>query len=160
MRRPPSRLTIRRMMIAVVVAAVALALARFLFIDNRPGDILWAAISAPGGHFTVYADGYSESRFRSLRAGMTVREVEDIMGPPLTKGQWQVPDGSGLTTPGEGVLDDIWYYSRAGKARGSYWRRDVCVPERRQCMARTPPITPIERRPAPSRRDPRWARVS
>src|SRR4051794_26708700 len=105
MRRPPSRLTVRRMTIAVVVAAVALALARYLFIDNRPGDILWAAISAPGGHFTVYADGYSEPRSRSRRPGRTVREVEDIRAPPLMKGQWQVPDGSGPTTPDEGVLD-------------------------------------------------------
>ena len=125
MRRPRMQVTVRRMMVAVAVAAIVLAFAKFLFTDNRPIDILFAAISALEGHFTVYANGYSESRFRSLRAGMTVREVEDIMGSPLEKGKWQVPNRSGPTTPGKGILDDIWYYSRAGKARGNYWRREV-----------------------------------
>ena len=125
MRRPRPRVTIRRMMVAVAVAGIALAFAKFLFIDNRPIDILFAVISAPGGHFTVYANGYDESRFRSTLAGMTVREVEEIMGSPVEKGKWQVPNESGPITLGVGILDDIWYYSRAGKARGNYWRREV-----------------------------------
>ena len=125
MRRIPRRITVRRTMVAVAVAGIVLASIKFLFIDHRPTDLLFAAISALGGHFTVYADGYSESRFRSLRPGMTVRQVEAIMGSPLEKGKWQVPEGPGPTTPGEGDLNDIWYYSRAGKSRGNYWRSEV-----------------------------------
>ena len=125
MRQPRLRVTVRRMMVTVAVAGIILASAKSLFIDNRPSDILMAAISALEGHFTVYAKGYSESKFRSLLVGMTARQVEDIMGPPLESGQWQVPGGSGLITPGEGILDDLWHYTRAGKARGNYWQREV-----------------------------------
>jgi hypothetical protein len=118
-------MTVRCTMVVVAVAGFVLASAKFVLIDNSPRDLLFAAISTPGGHFTVYADGCSEARFRSLCAGMTVREVVDIMGAPLAKGQWQVSDGPGPITPGVGDLDDIWYYSRAGKERGNYWRRQV-----------------------------------
>lgn len=126
MRRLRPRFTIRRILVAVAIAAIVMAFARALFIDNRPSDILFAAISALEWHFTVYAKGYSESRFRSLRVGMTVREVEDIMGPPLATGKWQVPDGrGGPVTAGQGELDNLWYYTRAGKVRGNLWRREV-----------------------------------
>ena len=125
MRQPRPQVTVRRMMVAVAIAGIGLAFAKFLFIDNRPADILFAAISALEGRSTVYAKKYSESKFRSLRVGMTVRQVEDIMGPPLETGHWQVPSGSGPTTPGDGPLDDLWYYTRAGKALGNYWRREV-----------------------------------
>jgi hypothetical protein len=126
MRRSRLRFTVRRMMFAVAIAGIILAFAKALFIDNRPGDILIAAICALEGHFTVYAKGYGESKFRSLRVEMTVRQVEEIMGPPLARRQWQVPDGrGGPVTAGEGVLNETWYFSRAGKARGNYWRREV-----------------------------------
>src|SRR5262249_46460988 len=107
---------------------IILAFARFLFIDISPGDILLAAISALEGHFTVYAKGYSESRFRSLRVGMTARQVEDIMGLPLERGHWLDPGDNGVgrpITPGEGSPSDLWYYTLAGKAKGNCWRREV-----------------------------------
>jgi hypothetical protein len=123
------RFRIRRIMVVVAIVGVILALAKSLFIDNSPDDIVAAVIGAMGGNFTVYAEGYSESNFHSIRAGMTVRQVEEIMGPPLVKGQWQVPDGIGPSTPGEVPLDDIWYYTRAGKpvqeGTASHWRRAV-----------------------------------
>lgn len=128
---PRMRLTVRRLMITVAAAGSLSAFAKFLFIENRPIDILMAAISAPGGHFTVYANGYSESKFRSLRVGMTARQVEDIMGPPLGRGQWQDVSGGGPTTPVAGTLEDYWAYSRAGRAprlgnaSGNYWKRAV-----------------------------------
>jgi hypothetical protein len=126
MRRSRLRFTVRRMMFAVAIAAIVLAFAKILFIDNRPIHILLAAISALDGHFTVYAKGFSESKFRSLRVGMTVRQVEEIMGPPLATGKWQVPDGrGGPVTPGEGDLDNFWNYTRAGKVRGNFWSREV-----------------------------------
>jgi hypothetical protein len=125
MRRLRLRVTVRRMMVVVAVAGLVLALAKSLFIDNRPRDILFATISALEGHSTVYAKGYSEYKFRSLRVGMTARQVEAIMGLPLGRGQWMVHSGSGPITTGEGILDDLWYYTCAGKARGNYWRTEV-----------------------------------
>jgi hypothetical protein len=125
MQPPRTRATIRRMMVAIAVAGIVLAAAKSLFIDNRPDDILLAAISALKGHFTVYAEGYSESKFRSLRVGMTVRQVEDIMGPPLERGTWIVPSGGGPVTHWESTVDLLWYYTRAGKASGNYWQREV-----------------------------------
>jgi hypothetical protein len=103
--------------------------AKYLFIDNTPWDILAAGLGALDGHYTVYAEGYSESRFRSIRVGMTVRQVEEIMRPPLEKGQWQLPNGSGPVTPGVGPLDEIWYYTRGGKhvqqGTASHWHKSV-----------------------------------
>ena len=126
MRRPRLRFTVRRMMVAVAIAAIVLALVKALFIDKRSIDLLFAEISALEGHLTVYAQGYREPKFRTLRVGMTVRQVEEIMGAPLEQGQWQVPDGrGGPVTVGEGELDDSWYYTRAGKVRGNYWLREV-----------------------------------
>jgi hypothetical protein len=116
-------------MAVVAIVGVVLALAKYFFIDNRPWDILAAALGALDGHYTVYAEGYSESRFRSIRVEMRVRQVEEIMGPPLEKGQWQVPNGSGPVTIGVGPLDDIWYYARGGKhvqqGTASHWQRAV-----------------------------------
>jgi hypothetical protein len=121
--------SVRRIMFVIVIFGVVLALAKYLFIENKPWDILAAAFGALDGHYTVYADGYSESSFRSIRVGMSVRQVEEIMGPPQEKRQWQVPDGSGLNTTGVGPLDDIWYYTRGGRhvERGtaSHWQRAV-----------------------------------
>jgi hypothetical protein len=104
-------------MIAVAIAGIVLGLVKFLFIDNRPGDLFVSAISNLAGHFTVYANGYHESNFRSIREGMTVREVEDILGTPLKRIQWQVG------CPGE--PDDAWHYARSGKSNGNYWKREV-----------------------------------
>ena len=129
MRRLHLQFGVRRMMVAVAVVGIVVALAKYLFIDNTPVDILAAAIGALDGHYTVYADGYDESRFRSIRVGMTVRQVEEILGPPLLKGQWQVPNGSGPIAPGVGPLDDIWYYTRGGKhvqqGTASHWQKAV-----------------------------------
>ena len=81
------------MMFAVALAAIVLTFAKAVFIDNRPVDILFAAISALEGHFTVNAKGHSGCNFRKLRIGMTDRQVEEIIGQPLSKGQWQFPNG-------------------------------------------------------------------
>jgi hypothetical protein len=117
------------MMVLVAIVAVVLSLAKYFFIENRPRDILAAALGALDGEYTVYAEGFSEYSFRSIRVGMSSRQVEEIMGPPLEKGQWQVPSGSGPVTPGVGPLDDIWYYTRGGKhvpgRTASHWTRAV-----------------------------------
>src|ERR1700677_330562 len=105
MRRPRLRFKVRNMMVAVAIAGVVVAFTKYLCIDNRPVDLLAAAIGALDGEYTVYADGYSESKFRSIRAGMTARQVEAIMGPPLMKGLWQVPSGRGPFTPGADPRD-------------------------------------------------------
>ena len=129
MRRLGMRFRVRRIMVLVAIVGVVLALAKYFFIENRPRDILAAALGALDGEYTVYAEGFSEYSFRSIRVGMSIRQVEAIMGPPLKKGQWQVPSGSGPVTPGVGPLDDTWYYTRGGKhvpgRMASYWRRDV-----------------------------------
>lgn len=129
MRRLSLRSRFRPMMVAVAITGIVLAFTKYLLIDNRPGDILAATIAALDGHYTVYSNGYRESRFRSIRIGMTVRQVEDSMGPPLDKGKWQAHNGSSPITPGEDPLDDVWYYTRGGKhvqqGTKSHWQRGV-----------------------------------
>jgi hypothetical protein len=123
------RFRVRRIMVLVAIVAVVLALAKYFFIDNRPEDILKAGLAALDGEYTVYAEGYTEYGFRSIRVGMSIRQVEEIIGPPLEKAKWQVPSGSGPVTPGVGPVDDIWYYTRGGKhvpgRMASYWYRAV-----------------------------------
>jgi hypothetical protein len=102
-----------------------MVVSKTLFIDNQPRDFLFVALSLlDGRHSTIYADGYSETSFRSIRVRMPMREVEVIMGPPLYKGQWivGVPSQPAST---DGPQDDFWSYTRAGKVRGNYWRRRV-----------------------------------
>jgi len=116
---------VRLTIISVGLAALLLVSAKYFFVDNRPLDVFLAVISTLGGHFTAYAEGYRESNFLSLRAGMTARQVEEIMGPPMSIGQWQEPIPDQPITPGEGSLHKLWHYSRAGKSTGNYWRREV-----------------------------------
>jgi hypothetical protein len=122
---PRPKFPVRTILAAVAVIAMTLASAKSLFIDNRPQDVLFAVISVLDGDFTVYVKGYSESKFRSLRVGMTAGQVEDIMGPPLSVGQWQEPVPGQPITPGDGPLHDLWRYTRSGKAMGNYWEREV-----------------------------------
>ena len=82
MRRLGLRFRVQRIMVLVAIVGVVLALAKYFFIENRPRDILAATLSALDGEYTVYADGYSEYSFRSIRVGMSIRQVEEIMGPP------------------------------------------------------------------------------
>jgi hypothetical protein len=115
--------------LAAVSAVVALALffigIKHAFIDNRPRDVFFATLYGLLGDKTFYAAGYNESKFRSLSVGMTSSEVEEIMGPPLIKGQWQEPIPGKPITPGEGPLHERWGYSCAAKPIGNYWMREV-----------------------------------
>jgi hypothetical protein len=61
---------------------------------------------------TYYSKGYSENKFMSLRVGMTSKEVEAVMGPPLEKIPWQ--DGRVL-----------WTYSDRDDDTCDFWRRWV-----------------------------------
>jgi hypothetical protein len=119
------RLTIGRMMVAVAIIALILLAAKFVFIDNQPRDFLFVALSIlDGKHSTVYAEGFREWKFRAIRAGMSMREVEEIMGPPLEKGRWIV-GAPGQPASTNGPEDDYWGYTAAGKVRGNYWQRQV-----------------------------------
>ena len=120
------RVTIGRMMVGVAIAALILVVAKTVFIDNQPVDFLKVAVSIlDGKHSTIYAEGFREWKFRTIRVGMPMREVEEIMGPPLYKGRWHVTVPGQPVTPGEGPLDDFWSYTRAGMVRGNYWQRQV-----------------------------------
>jgi hypothetical protein len=77
LRRLSLRFRVRGMMVAVAIAGIVLAFTKYLFIDNRPFDILAATVAALDGHYTVYSKGYSESKFRSIRVGMTVLRDDD-----------------------------------------------------------------------------------
>jgi hypothetical protein len=68
------------------------------------------------GFGTIYSARYSESRFKTLRAGMSRDEVEAIVGPPLRKVPWDV------LTPHE---REMWYYSDQHDYTANYWRRWV-----------------------------------
>ncbi len=62
---------------------------------------------------TVYSVEYDESRFQQVRVGQTSKEVEALMGPPLTKVPW----------PDQGIVN--WSYTVKRFGYSNYWRRDV-----------------------------------
>jgi hypothetical protein len=69
-----------------------------------------------GGNLgTIYSKDYDETKFRSLRAGMSASEIESIMGQPLKK------------VPMSGDNHELWYYSDQINVLSSYWRRWVYV---------------------------------
>lgn len=105
MRLPRVRLTVRRTMIVIALVGLATFAIREVFFAN-----------------TVYSPGYSDSRFRQIRVGMTTAQVEGLMGPPLEMIPWSE---QGL---------EIWCYSKKPSGRGDYWRRDLFVKGGRVCQ--------------------------
>jgi hypothetical protein len=95
------RFTVRRMMIGVGCLGLCLW-------------VTFRELPFGGNLGTIYSKGYDETKFRSLRAGMSAREIESIMGSPLKK------------VPMTGDYE-LWYYSDQVNALSSYWRRWVYV---------------------------------
>jgi outer membrane protein assembly factor BamE (lipoprotein component of BamABCDE complex) len=62
---------------------------------------------------SVYAVGYSEPDFLSLKNGMTKPQVQAIMGDPKAKNSWI--DGGEV---------ELWMYS-ISPSDGNFWRRWV-----------------------------------
>jgi hypothetical protein len=86
------------MMVVVAALGIVLTLARYVFIEDSPEQLL-AAMFHP--HSTVYASGYDESRFRAIRIGMAVSQVERLVRSPLERrpARWLAGD-------------DLWLYTR------------------------------------------------
>jgi hypothetical protein len=85
MRFPRVRFTMRHMVIwAAVIALCCAAIERLVH----------------GFEDTVYADGYSEPSFLSLKNGMTKPQVRAIMGEPKAKNLWI-----------DGGEEELWMYS-------------------------------------------------
>jgi outer membrane protein assembly factor BamE (lipoprotein component of BamABCDE complex) len=96
MRLPRVQFTVGRMMVMVAIIGVTLGLAQWL-----------------NPLATIYSAGYSESRFRRLRVGMSPQQVEAVIGPPLAKAPW-----------GNNTVN--WIFSDgAGEPSPFYWRRWV-----------------------------------
>jgi hypothetical protein len=104
--KPRERLTVRRLMVIVSVIGVHLATFRALLIQE---PIF--------GFSTFYSEGYSESRFSTLRVGMTFDEVEAIVGRPLHKVPWNQVAGH--------TNEERWHYSDRPDYTANYWRREV-----------------------------------
>ena len=104
MRWPRVRFTVHRMMVVVAALGIVLTLTRYVFIEDSP-DQLIAALLHPRS--TVYASGYNESRFRAIRIGMAVSQVESLVGSPLERRPAWWSSG-----------DDLWLYTRGRTSTG------------------------------------------
>ena len=100
------RFTIRGMMSAVAIIGLCCALAELIY--HRFGN-------------TVYANHYSEHKFRSLGIGMTTHDVQAIMGAPNRKDSWA----------DRGEIE-LWRYSESAND-GAYWRRWIFFRNGRVC---------------------------
>jgi len=109
MRLRDVRVGSRRLVVTVALLCLFTILCLVLLAPGDPWcDVI---VSHVFGHDTRYTAGYSEGKWRGLRAGMTTSEVEMRMGPPLRTMQY---DGD----------HKVWWYSES--PRGSdYWMRAV-----------------------------------
>jgi hypothetical protein len=105
-RIPRQRLTVRGLMVIVSLIGIHLATFRALLIHEHFF-----------GFGTFYSEGYSESRFLTLRVGMSRAEVEAIVGRPLRKVPWNQNMGPNN--------EEIWQYSDRPDYTANYWRRWV-----------------------------------
>jgi hypothetical protein len=94
------------MMSAVAIIGLCCALAELIY--HRFGN-------------TVYANHYSEHKFRSLGIGMTTHDVQAIMGAPNRKDSWA----------DRGEIE-LWRYSESAND-GDYWRRWIFFRNGRVC---------------------------
>jgi hypothetical protein len=108
MRLPIPRFTLLQFLLVVPCLGFCLALA-------------WEIVlNAPiGGLGTIYSQNYDETKFQRLREGMTAKQVEEIMGPPLKK----VFTNQHMDAHDEGM----WYYSNQRNATANFWRRWVLL---------------------------------
>jgi hypothetical protein len=103
-RLPPQPFTVRRLMVIVLLVGIHLAFLRSLLV-NDPFF----------GFGTLYSKDYSETRFTKLQVGMSPREVEAIIGPPLCKVPWNQSSGA--------PREEMWYYSNQPNATANFARR-------------------------------------
>jgi hypothetical protein len=97
---PRVRFTLRRLMAAVAVA----------------GLVSWITLGDPF-RTTVYAPGYSEDKFQSIRSGMSDSEVIRILGEPLKddpNAGYRFLAYSATTNDGDYPVRRIWL-DQAGK---------------------------------------------
>ena len=66
------------------------------------------------GEATVYASCYSESGFHSIVVGMTVPDLQSIVGQPIKRAPW-------------GEHGEVWFYTDQRSATDNFWRRVVII---------------------------------
>jgi hypothetical protein len=99
----------------IVMFVPFLALSWYALSGCPPDQLLMSAFL---GESTVYARRYSESKFRSVRVGMTVRQVEAILGPPLRRGRCYAFDDVSEYSDQRTVTENFrrrWVVWRAGE---------------------------------------------
>jgi hypothetical protein len=86
---------------------------RFVLVCFLFAAVILHSVSSRCGR-TYYAASFDESKFNLLHEGMSVRALEEVMGPPLEKVRQM--NGSVL-----------WTYSGRADVTCSFWRRWVFV---------------------------------
>jgi outer membrane protein assembly factor BamE (lipoprotein component of BamABCDE complex) len=66
------------------------------------------------GEATVYANGFSDYKFRSIKVGMKTADLRSVMGPPLKRAPW-------------GSFPEVWFYTDQRTITDNFWRRWVVV---------------------------------
>lgn len=96
----------RRWFLTIPVIALGLMILRSLVFGPSPIDLLYASIL---DHDTVYAEGFSQQRWRVLALGVSSHDVEASIGQPLRK-----------TRLSRGR--EVWHYS-VSPGDTHYWRK-------------------------------------
>ena len=94
-----------------LIVALAVALLTAVMATLNVGESLRARFF---GDATVYAEGFSERKFASVKVGATTAEVLSIMGPPLRRAPF-----------GDAPL--VWFYTDQRTSTDNFWRRWVVL---------------------------------
>lgn len=115
-----SRFRLRTLLLSVTVLAIALTAYRHWPLHGPLDYVLSLGLAED----TVYADGYSDSRFKSVRYGMTRGEVHRRLCPPLGRNVFR--------EEGRDIIREWWSYSPGDTHhRARYiWYRDDKVTKR------------------------------
>ena len=112
---PRLRFTVRRMMVAVAIAGVAMLLVRvaIVMIDVMPTDVVPRLF---GRDRSTYANGYRDGNFGSVKVRMTPEEVIRLIGRPLGGDQEARKErGDAAWQPRWRTFDtEVWTYATIG----------------------------------------------
>lgn len=93
----------------VSVALFIFLIAAIFHANSLDGIDTWTH-SLVYGDCTEYAPGFSDSKLRQIRVGMSAAEVREILGEPLVE-TWFLPDGNSCIVFYKGVVDEVWHRS-------------------------------------------------
>jgi hypothetical protein len=120
-KRALCRVISRRSSLLLVLSGIisAIIVIVCILLSNNIRDLVMSVFL---GEATVYAKGFSESKFRCIKVGMRAEDLQAVMGPPLKRSPW-------------GPFPEVWLYTNQRTITDNFWRRWVVVDDKAHKVA-------------------------